>query len=105
MNPIDDVLIATDDLPHVLKYRYSIPSVEIENIIGIENHKGNWTITFDKVPTLKLVLLIAFIFENELSYDGIEAIIFNGQRFENVAGCLKDGTKGLTSLIEYISKA
>jgi hypothetical protein len=105
INYIDEGLTPPSDLINMLKFKYAFSDEELNSISEVENHKGNWIITFEKSPSLRLVLIIVAIFEDELSYDGIDAIIFEDTRYENLAGTLRDGGKGLVSLLSAIELA
>ena len=105
INYIDEGLTRPGDLISFLKFKYEFSEEEIASISEVLNHKGNWVITFDQVPSLRLVMIIVAIFEKELAYDGIEAIVFDNVRYENLAGCLNDGGTGLSSLLFALEAA
>ncbi|GAB3541445.1 hypothetical protein GCM10027443_40720 [Pontibacter brevis] len=72
----------------------------------IENDGRNWTIGFNDVPEMLLVLNIYTFFQTERSGDGLARLIFNygtpqAVEFENVAGYLAKDDATFVAAFNY----
>jgi hypothetical protein len=104
MKYIDNGGTAPHDLVCILNYKHSLSDGEISRISEIENQKGNWTITFNEAPTFRTIIALVAIFEFELCHDSLSAIVYDGSRFEDLAGAAGNNIESLFSLLTILTR-